>query len=73
MSRIFLKRRVQPLQARAKPMWDYKENCRPERDDVDPEIGHTESEILRLLMHPKCIYFSKHFASYFSPESPIVE
>jgi hypothetical protein len=21
-------------------------------------------------MHPKCIYFSKHFASYFSPESP---
>jgi len=33
--------------------------------------SRTNNELsLGELMHPKCIYFSKHFASYFSPESP---
>ena len=55
LSGIFLKRRVQPLQARAEPMWEYKGATDTSRVRVD-ELSSTELDtFLRYIVKPSAV------------------
>ena len=52
LSGIFLKHRVQPLQARAEPMWAYKTTADPSRVRVDELSGTELDTYMRLIIKP---------------------
>ena len=55
LSGIFLKRRVQPLQTRAEPMWSYKSTADPSRVRVDELSGTELDTYMRLIIKPSAL------------------
>ena len=55
LSGIFLKRRVQPLQARAEPMWEYKRAADTSKVRVDMLSGTELDTFLRNIVKPSLI------------------
>ena len=55
LSGIFLKRRVQPLQARAEPMWEYKGAADTSRVRKDELSGTELDTFLRNIIKPSAI------------------
>ena len=52
LSGVFLKRRVQPLQARAEPMWEYKMAVNPTRVRIDDLSGSELDTYMRYIIKP---------------------